>query len=117
MVVAELNLGQYRREVERLLPDRSVEGLHRVDGRLLSPDDFGLVAIAVVTTSLSDKSIRGFGMMMYGAPWGVTAFAVALIGMSRQLSRRRTWLAFPPPRRRRSWGHAGWPCRCSTAST
>ncbi|MFQ6058260.1 MAG: transketolase C-terminal domain-containing protein, partial [Anaerolineae bacterium] len=32
VVVAELNLGQYRREMERLAGDREVVGVHRVDG-------------------------------------------------------------------------------------
>lgn len=40
VAVAELNLGQYRREVERLTgADREVVGVHRVDGQLLSPDE------------------------------------------------------------------------------
>ena len=39
VVVAELNLGQYRREVERLAGDREVVGVHRVDGELISPDE------------------------------------------------------------------------------
>ena len=39
VVVAELNLGQYRREVERLAPDHEVVGAHRVDGELLSPEE------------------------------------------------------------------------------
>ncbi len=40
VVVAELNLGQYRREVERLAgADRSVVGVHRVDGELVGPDE------------------------------------------------------------------------------
>ncbi len=40
VVVPELNLGQYRREVERLAAEgQEVIGVHRVDGRLLSPDD------------------------------------------------------------------------------
>ncbi len=39
-VVAELNHGQYRREIERLAAGRwEVVGAHRVDGELLSPDD------------------------------------------------------------------------------
>ena len=38
-VVAELNLGQYRREVERLAPGLEVVGAHRVDGELLSPEE------------------------------------------------------------------------------
>jgi len=38
VVVAELNLGQYRREIERLAGDREVVGLHRVDGDLISPE-------------------------------------------------------------------------------
>jgi len=40
VVVAELNLGQYRREVERLADGREVIGLHRLDGRLLAPEQF-----------------------------------------------------------------------------
>jgi 2-oxoglutarate ferredoxin oxidoreductase subunit alpha len=40
VVVAELNLGQYRREIERLAPGREVVGLNRVDGELISPDQF-----------------------------------------------------------------------------
>jgi 2-oxoglutarate ferredoxin oxidoreductase subunit alpha len=38
VVVAELNLGQYRREIERLAAGRcAVAGVHRVDGELISP--------------------------------------------------------------------------------
>lgn len=38
VVVAELNLGQYRREIERVVAGRAkVVGVHRVDGELLSP--------------------------------------------------------------------------------
>lgn len=37
IVVAELNLGQYRREIERLAGGREVVGVHRVDGELISP--------------------------------------------------------------------------------
>jgi 2-oxoglutarate ferredoxin oxidoreductase subunit alpha len=40
VVVAELNLGQYRRELERLVRDREVVGLNRVDGELIAPDQF-----------------------------------------------------------------------------
>ncbi|MGD8758946.1 MAG: hypothetical protein PVJ07_01690 [Anaerolineales bacterium] len=40
VVVAELNLGQYRREIERLARDgQEVIGVHRVDGELISPAD------------------------------------------------------------------------------
>ncbi|HEX3527372.1 MAG TPA: pyruvate flavodoxin/ferredoxin oxidoreductase [Thermoanaerobaculia bacterium] len=39
VVVAELNLGQYCREIERLT-DLPVFGLHRVDGELLTPEQF-----------------------------------------------------------------------------
>ncbi len=39
VVVAELNLGQYRREIERFVRDREVVGLNRVDGELISPDE------------------------------------------------------------------------------
>jgi 2-oxoglutarate ferredoxin oxidoreductase subunit alpha len=38
VVVPELNLGQYRLELERLVPDDvQVVGIHRVDGELITP--------------------------------------------------------------------------------
>jgi 2-oxoglutarate ferredoxin oxidoreductase subunit alpha len=38
IVVAELNLGQYRREIERVVAGSAeVVGVHRVDGQLISP--------------------------------------------------------------------------------
>lgn len=40
IVVAELNQGQYRREIERLAGGREVVGLQRMDGRPLSPEQF-----------------------------------------------------------------------------
>lgn len=40
VVVAELNHGQYRREVERLAGGVEVLGVHRVDGELLAPGAF-----------------------------------------------------------------------------
>ncbi len=42
VVVGELNLGQYRREVERLAGPWGIEvvGVHRVDGQLIAPDQF-----------------------------------------------------------------------------
>lgn len=40
IVVAELNLGQYRREIERLAGGIEVVGLHRVDGELIAPEAF-----------------------------------------------------------------------------
>jgi 2-oxoglutarate ferredoxin oxidoreductase subunit alpha len=39
VVVPELNLGQYRREIERLAGGREVVGIGRVDGELVSPDE------------------------------------------------------------------------------
>lgn len=40
VIVPELNLGQYIREVERLVKDGvEVVGVHRVDGELISPDE------------------------------------------------------------------------------
>jgi 2-oxoglutarate ferredoxin oxidoreductase subunit alpha len=40
IIVPELNLGQYRREIERLVfPDQEVLGLNRVDGELISSGD------------------------------------------------------------------------------
>jgi 2-oxoglutarate/2-oxoacid ferredoxin oxidoreductase subunit alpha len=40
IVVAELNLGQYRREIERIADGRTVAGLHRIDGEPLTPRQF-----------------------------------------------------------------------------
>ncbi len=40
VVVAELNLGQYRREIERISGGREVVGLNRVDGELIAPEQF-----------------------------------------------------------------------------
>ena len=40
VVVAELNHGQYRREIERLARCAEVRGLHRVDGELIAPEAF-----------------------------------------------------------------------------
>jgi 2-oxoglutarate ferredoxin oxidoreductase subunit alpha len=40
IVVAELNHGQYRREIERLAGGIEVVGLHRVDGELIAPESF-----------------------------------------------------------------------------
>lgn len=40
VIVAELNHGQYRREIERLAGSVQVEGLHRVDGESIPPAAF-----------------------------------------------------------------------------
>lgn len=40
IVVAELNLGEYRREIERIVCDRPIAGINRVDGELISPEQF-----------------------------------------------------------------------------
>jgi 2-oxoglutarate ferredoxin oxidoreductase subunit alpha len=37
VVVVEMNLGQYVREVERLLPDQEIAFLGQMDGRLITP--------------------------------------------------------------------------------
>jgi len=37
IVVVEMNLGQYVREVERILPDKKVDFLGQMDGRLITP--------------------------------------------------------------------------------
>ena len=39
IVVAELNMGLYRREIERIAADRDVVGVHRVDGGLITVDE------------------------------------------------------------------------------
>ncbi len=38
IVVVEMNLGQYVREIERLLPGKRVEFLGQMDGRLITPE-------------------------------------------------------------------------------
>ena len=38
VLVPELNLGQYRLEVERLLPGAEVAGVNRVDGEMITPE-------------------------------------------------------------------------------
>ncbi len=38
VVVAELNLGLYRREIERLAGSREVVGVNRIDGELITPE-------------------------------------------------------------------------------
>jgi 2-oxoglutarate ferredoxin oxidoreductase subunit alpha len=38
VLVPELNLGQYRLEVERLLPGAEVAGINRVDGEMITPE-------------------------------------------------------------------------------
>jgi 2-oxoglutarate ferredoxin oxidoreductase subunit alpha len=40
VVVAELNFGQYRRELERFAGGREVAGLNRADGELIAPEQF-----------------------------------------------------------------------------
>ena len=43
----------------------------------------GLIAIAVVSTMLADRTVQGMGTMIYGIPWGATAFclgAFAVVG-------------------------------------
>ncbi len=38
IIVPELNLGQYVLEIERIFPDKMVEAVNRVDGKLISPE-------------------------------------------------------------------------------
>jgi 2-oxoglutarate ferredoxin oxidoreductase subunit alpha len=38
VVVVEMNLGQYVREIERILPDKIIDSLGQMDGRLISPN-------------------------------------------------------------------------------
>jgi 2-oxoglutarate/2-oxoacid ferredoxin oxidoreductase subunit alpha len=38
VVVAELNHGQYRREIERVVRSAEIVGVHRVDGELIAPE-------------------------------------------------------------------------------
>jgi 2-oxoglutarate/2-oxoacid ferredoxin oxidoreductase subunit alpha len=45
VVVPELNLGQYRREIERLAGGREVIGINRVDGELIGVDEIAEVIV------------------------------------------------------------------------
>ncbi|GAG22563.1 unnamed protein product, partial [marine sediment metagenome] len=45
VVVVEMNLGQYVREVERVLKDKKVVFLGQMDGRLISPSRIKEVAL------------------------------------------------------------------------
>ena len=38
VIVVEMNLGQYVREIERVLPDKRIGFCGQMDGRLLTPD-------------------------------------------------------------------------------
>jgi 2-oxoglutarate ferredoxin oxidoreductase subunit alpha len=38
VVVVEMNLGQYVREIERILPNKIIGFLGQMDGRLISPN-------------------------------------------------------------------------------
>ena len=53
----------------------------------------GLCAIMVATTAIADKTIRGFGTMLYAIPSGVTAFCIILFVFSQAAPRKRTSLA------------------------
>jgi 2-oxoglutarate ferredoxin oxidoreductase subunit alpha len=37
VVVVEMNLGQYVREIERILPAKKIDFLGRMDGNLITP--------------------------------------------------------------------------------
>lgn len=45
VIVAEMNLGQYSREVRHVLKDKTIESLAQMDGRLISPYQIREVAI------------------------------------------------------------------------
>ncbi len=45
VVVPELNLGLYRREIERIAGGRKVVGIERIDGELIAPDQIAEVAV------------------------------------------------------------------------
>jgi 2-oxoglutarate ferredoxin oxidoreductase subunit alpha len=38
IIVPEMNLGQYNREIQRLLPDKKIDCLGQMNGNLLSPE-------------------------------------------------------------------------------
>jgi outer membrane protein assembly factor BamB len=53
----------------------------------------GLALAGAVAVALADRTLNGFGIMMYALPWGITFFAVALIALHRWKSTLRTWVA------------------------
>ena len=40
IIVGELNPGLYVRELQQLLPDRDIVSLHRINGQMITPEDF-----------------------------------------------------------------------------
>ncbi|MBU0987082.1 MAG: pyruvate flavodoxin/ferredoxin oxidoreductase [Proteobacteria bacterium] len=45
VVVVEMNLGQYAREIERVLPDKKIDCIGRMDGRLITPHQIREIVI------------------------------------------------------------------------
>jgi 2-oxoglutarate ferredoxin oxidoreductase subunit alpha len=43
VIVVEMNLGQYLREIERILPEKKVQFLGQMDGMLITPEQIGEV--------------------------------------------------------------------------
>jgi 2-oxoglutarate ferredoxin oxidoreductase subunit alpha len=43
IIVLEMNLGQYVREIERLLPDKDIQFFGRMNGDLISPEEIGRI--------------------------------------------------------------------------
>lgn len=53
----------------------------------------GMVLATVVSSLLLDKTMRGYGIMMFVIPWSTTAFAAALIVLGRLRTKARTYAA------------------------
>ena len=49
-----------------------------------------IIVAAIVTNILADKSVQGFGFILYGVPWGLSVFVVAVTLLSRASARTRT---------------------------
>ena len=45
IVVVEMNFGQYVREIERILPDKKIDFLGRMDGQLITPDQIKQIVV------------------------------------------------------------------------
>lgn len=54
---------------------------------------FGVLAIMGVTTAVADETVQSLGMMLYGIPWGTSAFAIGACVFGFQKSMKRTWVA------------------------
>lgn len=66
--------------------------LSRATGREKLTGFLGLLIVGVGSLFLADKSVRGFGTLIFAVPWGFTGFVVPLILFGHRLTTKRTWI-------------------------